>query len=151
MRCTSMSGQSLIFGRGLWIWVHLSNFTKEMKGTTLAGCRLSIKQTCLILNHTCCSPPRLDLLLRASKSIITKQLTCVRCPQGGWRQEHQGLVSVSNDISRWKRYNQRCPLKLACWRSFGLHELRSASAEQHHLRKGHRCYSNITKRVCHRQ
>lgn len=113
--------------------------------------RLSIKQTCLILNHTSCSPPRLDLLLRASKSIITKQLTCVRCLQGGWRQEHQGLVSVSNDISRWKRYNQRCPLKLACWRSFGLHELRSASAEQHHLRKGHRCYSNITKRVCHRQ
>lgn len=95
------------------------------------------------LNHKSCSLLWLTLLCFA-KSIIIDQLTC-ECvlPHEGWSQEDQCFVSVSIAFSRWK---------LVSWRSFGLHELRSASAKHHCPRKGHICYTNITKQpVCHRR
>lgn len=78
------------------------------------------------------------------------QLMYVRCHMKA-EARRTSVVCRWALISKDGSGNQRCPLKLVSWRSFGLHELCSASERHHCSHKGQTGETNITKPVCHCQ
>lgn len=139
--CTWMRRRSVIFGHGCES-VCTKVILGKKKTKVAAGRQCYVSFFCSIL---------LISMLGLFKWLVTDQLTCMRCHMKAEARRTSSVLCQWALISPDGSGNHCCPLKLVSWRSFGLHELRSASARHRCPRKGQKCYTNITKPVCHRQ